>query len=186
VGQLRAAQVPRPSHQTVRLARGKHFSPDRGVCVMELASMLAGEKFTDRPYAVCPVIGAFARGYNDACDAERRQALYGWAASAIGTRGGEHVVLARERLLQAAALWVQAQLPLPRRRRAIGWRSVPEPPFQDLQRERLASLLARELVRMADGHVLAETLFEALVAVGERGRTPERSGVREPALASGR
>ena len=34
-----------PSHQTVRLARGKHSSPRDGVCVMELASMLAGEQF---------------------------------------------------------------------------------------------------------------------------------------------
>ena len=29
------------------------------MCVMELASMLAGERFGDRPVSVCPVIGAF-------------------------------------------------------------------------------------------------------------------------------
>ena len=37
------------SHQTVRLSAGKHRSPEDGVCVVELASMLAGETFTDRP-----------------------------------------------------------------------------------------------------------------------------------------
>ena len=54
------------SHQTVRLARGRHDSPSHGVCVMELASMLAGERFTDSPRSVCPVVAAFMRTYNDA------------------------------------------------------------------------------------------------------------------------
>ena len=53
------------SHQTVRLARGKHADPDAGVCVMELASMLADEPFTDHPQCVCPVIASFLRSYND-------------------------------------------------------------------------------------------------------------------------
>ena len=50
-----------PTHQTVRLSRGKHASPRSGACVMELASMLAGEPFSDRPDCACPVIGAFLR-----------------------------------------------------------------------------------------------------------------------------
>ena len=37
------------THQTVKLSRGKHDSPDEGACVMELASMLAGEDFSDHP-----------------------------------------------------------------------------------------------------------------------------------------
>ena len=44
------------SHQTIKLSKGKHSSPRDGACVMELASMLAGEKFTDHPESVCPVI----------------------------------------------------------------------------------------------------------------------------------
>jgi len=73
------------SHQTVRLARGKHHGPEHGVCVMELSSMLSGERFTDRPRAVCPVIASFLRSYNDAVDDERRQDLYAYAALAVGT-----------------------------------------------------------------------------------------------------
>jgi hypothetical protein len=73
------------SHQVVRLGRGKHSSPEHGACVMELASMLAGERFTDRPRTVCPVIGAFLRTYNDAVDDDRRQGLYRYAAEAVGT-----------------------------------------------------------------------------------------------------
>src|SRR4051794_25293008 len=75
------------SHQTVRLRRGKHASPEKGVCVMELASMLAGEPFSDRPQAVCPVIGAYLRSYNDVVDDDRRQDLYIYASEAIGTAG---------------------------------------------------------------------------------------------------
>ena len=83
------------SHQVVRLGRGKHSSPEHGACVMELASMLAGERFSDRPRTVCPVIGAFLRTYNDALDDERRQDLYRCAADAVGTLG--EVALERER-----------------------------------------------------------------------------------------
>ncbi len=35
-----------PNYQTVKLSRGKHSSPEYGACVMELASMLAGEPFS--------------------------------------------------------------------------------------------------------------------------------------------
>ena len=56
--------------QTVRLARGRHQSPDQGACVMELASMLAGERFSDQPRTVCPVIAGFLRAYNDILDDE--------------------------------------------------------------------------------------------------------------------
>src|SRR6478752_1626750 len=57
-------------HQTVRLARGRHAGPHGGTCVMELASLLAGEPFSDRPASACPVIGGVLRAYNDADDDE--------------------------------------------------------------------------------------------------------------------
>jgi len=82
-------------YQTVRLSRGKHCSPDEGACVMELASMLAGEQFSDHPKSVCPIIAAFLRGYNDAVDEERRQDLYRYAAEVVGSRGGAEVIRAR-------------------------------------------------------------------------------------------
>ncbi len=83
------------SYQTVTLARGKHSSPERGVCVMELASMLAGEQFTDHPEAVCPVIGAFLRTYNDRVHDRWRQDLYPYAARVVGTRSTIAVECAR-------------------------------------------------------------------------------------------
>ena len=74
------------SHQTVKLGRGKHESPAHGVCVMELASMLSGESFSDHPTTVCPIIAAFLRSYNDCIDARRRQDLYPYAAKIVDSR----------------------------------------------------------------------------------------------------
>lgn len=113
------------NYQTVRLARGKHHFPHEGVCVMELASMLAGEPFSDQPLCVCPVIAAFLRTYNDAIDDGRRQDLYRYAAIAIGTRGSRSIQQERiERCLawgeqtQAQRSWLQrrfAPVKAPRR-----------------------------------------------------------------------
>src|SRR5690242_426726 len=85
------------SHQTVKLARGKHASPEDGVCVMELASMLTGEEFSDHPRSVCPVIGAFLRAYNDRVDDRWRRDLWAYAAKAVGTRST--IAVERERAL---------------------------------------------------------------------------------------
>jgi hypothetical protein len=79
------------TYQTIKLSKGKHASPDDGACVMELASMLAGEPFTDHPSSVCPVIGSFLRSYNDSIDEPRRQSLYAYAANVVGSRGGQRV-----------------------------------------------------------------------------------------------
>jgi hypothetical protein len=77
-----------PSHQTVRLSSGSHRSPAGGVCVMELASMLAGEPFSDRPRSVCPVVASYLRALNDSLDDVGRQSLFPYASSAVGTAGG--------------------------------------------------------------------------------------------------
>jgi hypothetical protein len=148
------------SYQTVPLARGKHTSPRNGACVMELASMLAGEEFTDRPDAVDPVIAAFLRAYNDAVDDRRRQDLFRYAADAVGTRAPADVLRARaERCL--------AEL---RRVRRWRWRALATPravPESIPGMERLAGRLARELRRAgADSHVRALRFVDELVALG--------------------
>src|SRR3954463_6425802 len=80
-----------PTHQTVRLSAGRHRSPHAGACVMELASMLAAEPFSDRPHTSSPVIGAFLRTYNDGLDDERRQDLYPLASLIGGTAAGRRL-----------------------------------------------------------------------------------------------
>src|SRR5947209_13761329 len=81
-----AAPAQAISHQNVRLGPGRHPRPGQEVCVLELASMLAGDRFGDRPVSVCPVIGAILRAYNDNIDDRRRQDLYRFAADVVGTR----------------------------------------------------------------------------------------------------
>jgi hypothetical protein len=116
------------SYQTITLSKGKHGSPEDGACVMELASMLAGEPFSDRPQSVCPVIGSFLRAYNDRIDDERRQDLYAFAAKVVGSRASEEVQHARAERLRAWALelhwrgWLQRLV----RARIRAW--VPAPP----------------------------------------------------------
>jgi hypothetical protein len=91
------------SYQTIKLSRGKHSVPEDGACVMELASMLAGEAFTDQPASVCPVIASFLRAYNDVVDDDRRQDLYAYAAKVVGSTGSAAVQRARaDRLMQWA------------------------------------------------------------------------------------
>jgi hypothetical protein len=92
------------SHQTARLGPGRHRDPGEVVCVMELASMLAGERFSDRPSTVCPIVGAVLRAYNDDIDDQRRQDLYRYAADSLGTRGD---FLLQRRRAQAALDWAR-------------------------------------------------------------------------------
>jgi hypothetical protein len=88
------------TYQTIKLGKGKHSSPDDGACVMELASMLSGEPFTDHPESVCPAIGSFLRAYNDSIDEKRRQDLYEYAAKVVGSRATPVLERARaDRLL---------------------------------------------------------------------------------------
>jgi hypothetical protein len=91
------------SHQTLKLSPGRHPSPDDGACVMELASMLAGEPFSDHPRSVCPVIGSFMRAYNDRIDDGRRQDLYAYAAKVVDSLASEDVQQARAERLSAWA-----------------------------------------------------------------------------------
>jgi len=114
------------TYQTVKLSKGKHISPDDGACVMELASMLAGEPFSDHPACACPVIGSFLRAYNDSLDDERRQDLYAYAAKVVGTRATGAVQRARAERLAAWELELRLRRPLrrllPERMREVGLR----------------------------------------------------------------
>ena len=81
-----SASAPPTNYQTIRLGPGRRKRPGQVVCVMELASMLAGERFSDRPKAVCAMIASLLRAYNDAVDEQRRGDMYRYAANSVGTR----------------------------------------------------------------------------------------------------
>jgi hypothetical protein len=93
--------MPSISHQTIKLSRGRHSSPEHGACVMELASMLAGESFGDHPRSVSRPIASFLRSYNDLIDDRRRCDLYRYAAQAVGSAASTEVEEARSARLLA-------------------------------------------------------------------------------------
>jgi hypothetical protein len=101
-----------PTSQTVRLGKGSHKSPASGACVVELASMLAGERFSDHPRTVCPVIAGFLRTYNDLLAPSERDHLYPVAALVVGSASTRSVRRLRTvRLLEWAGMRDAARPP---------------------------------------------------------------------------
>jgi len=162
--------VAQANHQTIRLSKGKHASPSEGACVMELASMLAGEPFSDRPAAVCPVIAGFMRAYNDRVDDERRQDLYRYAAEVVGTRATPEVEQRRERRCLEWAEDMRRQRPRPLRWMA---RSAPGSVDRRLGLDAAGTYAARSIRRHGyRTHVAALALVDELIAMGRADRTP--------------
>lgn len=152
-----------PSHQTVRLARGKHDTPADGACVLELASMLAGEPFSDQPRSVCPVIAAYLRAYNDGAEGLSHRALYGAAARVVGTSAGLEVERARARRCHELTADLHAAWSPLRR-----W-LVPQSPLfvRDEALEAAGVHLARMLLRHREGGVdRALAIVDELAAIG--------------------
>jgi len=74
------------------LSRGKHRNPRKGACFMELASFLAGERWSDHPTCTHPLLAALARHVNDRTSDANRQRLAGLIPSVIGlTSDDPHV-----------------------------------------------------------------------------------------------
>lgn len=69
------------------LSRGKHRSARRGACFMELASVLANERWSDHPSCTHPVLAELARSVNDHTSDRRRGELLVMVPSVIGLRG---------------------------------------------------------------------------------------------------
>ncbi|HEX6077222.1 MAG TPA: hypothetical protein VFZ32_18420 [Micromonosporaceae bacterium] len=71
------------------LSRGKHRSPRKGACFMELASYLAGERWSDHPECTHPLLAAVARLVNDYTTDAGRPRLAGLIPSVIGVTSGD-------------------------------------------------------------------------------------------------
>jgi hypothetical protein len=143
------------TYQTVELRRGRHSSPEQGACVVELASMLAGEPFSDHPKTVCPVIAAYMRALNDGLGDLERQELYGYAAAIVRTRASRRLRRARAR---ACARW-SAELGAisPFRARTLGlWGSS----------RALGSLCANASLTVKSNDSLPLALADALIEMG--------------------
>jgi hypothetical protein len=156
------------TYQTIRLSKGKHTSKEHGACVMELASMLADEPFSDHPASVCPVIGSLLRAYNDSIDDRRRQDLYAYAAKVVGSRGSKQ--LERERAEHVSAWMARpnarrwTRFLLPARLRAVG----PKPPLDVLGASAVRSLSTHD----DRTHAKMLALIDDLLAIGGPDQAP--------------
>ena len=101
---------------SVRLDPGSHRSPREGMCLLELASLLAEEEFSDRPRCVCVVIAAFLRDWNDRSGHAQRQQLRPYAGRVIGSRAGGSVTRRRR---DVCLIWAGADLSGNRISRAV-------------------------------------------------------------------
>jgi hypothetical protein len=167
--------MPPVNYKTTRLSQGKHSSPEDGVCVMELASMIAGEPFSDRPTSVCPVIGSFLRAYNDSVSRSRREDLYVYAAKVVDSRADARVQQARAECLAA---WrpnrrhgrLRRLLPLAVIRAAFGpW----QPPIDYLGAYAVQSITAHTEQTHAD----ALALVDRLLAIASPDRFPSARAI---------
>src|SRR4029453_2184219 len=71
------------------LSRGKHRSPRKGACFMELASYLAGERWSDHPACTHSLLASVARLVNDHTSDEGRPPLAELIPSVIGLTGDD-------------------------------------------------------------------------------------------------
>ncbi|MEX0426917.1 hypothetical protein AB3X52_04725 [Nocardioides sp. DS6] len=66
------------------LGRGHHRTMRKGACFMEMASYLAGEKWSDHPRCTHPLLGELARDVNDAVSDDTRQRLAPMIPDVVG------------------------------------------------------------------------------------------------------
>ena len=181
---------PSINFKTVRLSRGSHLSPEEGACVMELASMIAGEPFSDRPRSVCRIIAALLRGYNDVTPDRRRQDLYRCAGDVIGTRASAEIEARRvthcvDALTEVAALrrrspvWL-LRSPGPRGLERMIVSNRPDQPVEEFMYG-LARLLRAGGSR---GHARFLRLVDELVAIGARRPAPVSGWPQGPSQAT--
>lgn len=126
------------------LSRGRHRTPRRGACFMELASVLAGERWSDHPSCTHPLLGYLARLVNDHTSDDGRQQLARLIPSVVGRRGND-----RTWLTIAVAVAAQNILDAP----------------EGTQRALAAGLLQAERMCADAGPDLAAARREALVAL---------------------
>ena len=69
------------------LAYGTHPNPQDGRCAMEWVAHIAGERHSDQPACVSPVVRALCVALNDGLDCSARQRLRPYLTRTIGTSG---------------------------------------------------------------------------------------------------
>jgi hypothetical protein len=82
----RRSQVP---DLVPQLSRGKHRNPRKGACFMEMASYLAGERWSDQPACTHPLLANLARLVNDYTSDAGRGNLVEMVPSVVGLKSDD-------------------------------------------------------------------------------------------------
>lgn len=104
-----------PDHLPV-LSRGKHRRPRHGACFMEMASVLAGEQWSDHPGCTHPLLGELARLVNDSSSDRHRSELAVLVPTVVGLRPPEEDVRWTLGLTAATASYGVTRVPRPAQR----------------------------------------------------------------------
>ncbi|HEX6714086.1 MAG TPA: hypothetical protein VF066_11895 [Thermoleophilaceae bacterium] len=124
---------------------------------MEVASMLAGESFTDEPSCVCPVIAEFLRTYNDEVDDARRQDLFEYASLVVHTRLDPRAE--RRRANMCLDWWLESSPPRQLKVRRFLWMLPLSSAARDIE---IAHRAARWAAASRSRHESALKLVEAM------------------------
>ena len=82
---LDAQSLSRCSGARAGAVRGRHRNPRKGACFMEMASYLAGERWSDHPRCTHPLLAGVARMVNDHTSDQQRSRLTALIPSVIGS-----------------------------------------------------------------------------------------------------
>jgi hypothetical protein len=66
------------------LSAGRHRNPRKGACFMEMASFLAGERWSDHPACTHPLLASLARLVNDSLSDDDRPGIVGLIPDVVG------------------------------------------------------------------------------------------------------
>ena len=131
------------------LSPGRHRNPRRGACFMEMASYLAGERWSDHPACTHPLLADVARRVNDLSSEVGRRALAPLIPSVIGRLGDGPGTDAR-----------------------IAWRCATTAlPVASAERQRLLALAVLTSSELLDDPRLAAPTAEALSQVPDAQRS---------------
>jgi hypothetical protein len=82
---------PTPPDLVPVLSAGRHRNPRKGACFMEMASFLAGERWSDHPSCTHPLLASLARLVNDSLDDAERPRLVTLVPDVVGLTGSDLV-----------------------------------------------------------------------------------------------
>ncbi len=98
------------------LSRGKHRRPKQGACFMEMASVMAGEKWSDHPGCTHPVLAELARLVNDNSTDRHRSELAVLVPSVVGLTSPDEDLRWTVGLTSAIASYAVTRVPQPSQR----------------------------------------------------------------------